>query len=137
VLRKDAKVELLKTVPLFGHCSKRELQKIASLADEVDLSAGKELIREGSLAREFFVLIDGSAEVVRGGRAVRRLGAGDFFGEIALVTNRPRTASVTTTSPTTALVMTGRAFGHLLADSPSIQLKVLEALADRLAHDSP
>jgi CRP-like cAMP-binding protein len=136
VLRKDAKVELLKRTPLFARCSKRELQQIASLADEVDLPAGKELIREGSFAHEFFVLIEGSADVVRGGRRIRRLNGGDFLGEIALVTNRPRTATVTTTSPTRALVLTSRAFLDLLADSQTIQLKVLEALADRLAHDS-
>ena len=136
MLRKDAKVELLKRTPLFAHCSKRELQQIASLADEVDLPAGKELIREGSFGREFFVLIEGSADVVRSGRRIKRLNGGDFLGEIALVTNRLRTATVTTTSPTRALVLTSRAFLDLLADSQTIQLKVLEALADRLAHDS-
>jgi CRP-like cAMP-binding protein len=136
VLRKDAKVELLKSAPLFARCSKRELQQIASLADEVDLPAGKKLIREGSFASEFFVLIEGSADVVRSGRRIKRLNDGDFLGEIALVTNRPRTATVTTTSPTRALVLTGGAFLDLLADSQTIQLKVLEALGDRLAHDS-
>ncbi len=120
-------------VPLFARCSKRELAKIASIADEIDLPAGKDLTREGERGREFFVLLDGAADVRRRGRKVATLGGGDFFGEIALIGNVPRTATVTTSSSARALVVTDRAFRSLIARAPKLQEKVLEALAERLA----
>jgi CRP/FNR family transcriptional regulator, cyclic AMP receptor protein len=132
-LRKDAKVEIIRRVPLFAQCSKRELTEVASIADEIDIPAGKELIREGDRGREFFVLLEGSADVRVKGRRRSTMEAGDFFGEIALVADTPRTATVTSTSPGRALVITARAFRHLLERSPQIQLKVLQALAERLA----
>jgi CRP/FNR family transcriptional regulator, cyclic AMP receptor protein len=131
-LRKDAKIDLIKQVPLFAQCSRKELAEVASIADEIDLPAGKELIREGGRGREFFVLLDGTVDVQKNGRRIRELKAGDFFGEIALVSDAPRTATVTTSSPVRALVVTDRSFRTLLRHAPSIQLKVLQALADRL-----
>jgi CRP-like cAMP-binding protein len=136
VLRKNAKVELIKRVPLFSHCSKKELGLIARIADEIDLPEGKTLMREGDRGREFFVLVDGSAEVRKGKRKVSTLGGGDFFGEIALVSQRPRTATVTTTSPARTLVVTEQSFRSLLDRAPDVQRKVLQALADRVAADS-
>ena len=135
-LRRDAKIELIRQVPLFARCSKRELADVASVADEIDFPASRTLIREGDRGREFFVLVEGTAEVRRRGRKVNSLRAGDFFGEIALVSSVPRTATVTTTSPVRALVLTDRAFRALLDRSPPVQLKVLEALADRLAPET-
>jgi CRP/FNR family transcriptional regulator, cyclic AMP receptor protein len=132
VLRKNAKLELIKQVPLFSGCSKRELDEIAAIADELTIAAGKQLTREGATGHEFLVLIDGSAEVRRKGRKINTLGAGDFLGEIALVTGAPRTATVTTTAPSRMLVVTARDFRSLLRHMPSLQLKVLEALASRL-----
>jgi CRP-like cAMP-binding protein len=134
VLRPNAKVELIKQAPLFERCSKRELKAVAALADEMDFPPGKTLTREGAPGREFFVLIEGSAEVRRKGRKINTMQPGDFFGEIALVTGQPRTATVTATatSPVRALVLTDRAFKDLLRRTPSMQQKVLEALADRL-----
>ena len=131
--RGNAKTELIKRVPLFARCSKRELAEIGALADEIDLPAGKELTKQGATGREFFVLLAGSAEVTRDGSQVATLGAGDFLGEIALVTKAPRTATVTTLEPVRALVITDRAFRNLLDHSPELQLKVLEALAARVA----
>ena len=84
-LRKDAKSELLKRAPLFANCSKRELDAIGGIADEIDLKEGKELTREGKPGREFFVLVEGTADVVKKGRKVNTLEAMDFFGEIALI----------------------------------------------------
>jgi CRP-like cAMP-binding protein len=136
MVHRDAKVELLKRVPLFADCSKRELAEIAYVADEIDVEAGKVLTREGESGREFFVLVEGAADVRRKGRKVRTLGSGDFFGEIALVSKLPRTATVTTTAPGQLLVVTDRAFRELMRRLPSIQLKVLTALADRLAADA-
>jgi CRP/FNR family transcriptional regulator, cyclic AMP receptor protein len=132
VLRKDVKVAMIARVPLFAGCSKNELRQIAALADEVDLAAGTKLTKEGSSGKEFVVIVEGGADVHRRGRKLRSLGAGDFLGEIALVTGAPRTATVTTTAPTRALVITAPAFRSLLRNTPSMQLKVLDALASRL-----
>jgi CRP/FNR family transcriptional regulator, cyclic AMP receptor protein len=128
----DKKVELIRDVPLFSHCSKKELAEVASLADEVDLPAGKEIIREGERGREFFVLLEGSADVIRGDRKIATLSSGDFAGEMALVSRQPRNATVETTTPVRALVITDQAFRSLMKRSDEIHLKVLEALAERL-----
>jgi CRP/FNR family cyclic AMP-dependent transcriptional regulator len=135
-LHKDAKTELLKNVPLFAGCSKTELQRIASLADELDLGDGATLIREGERGREFIVIAEGTVRVTRKGREVRELGAGDFIGEIALVADVPRTATVTATSPVRLLVVTDRAFRGLLEQMPSIAKKVLQSLGERLHADA-
>lgn len=131
----DPKEGLLKGVPLFAHCSKTELKRIARIADEIDLRNGQVLTREGESGREFLVLIEGTADVRRRGRKVNEMGPGDFFGEIALVSDRPRTATVTATSPVRALVVTDRAFRTLMREMPSIQEKVLAAVVARLPDD--
>jgi CRP/FNR family transcriptional regulator, cyclic AMP receptor protein len=130
---KNTKIELIRHVPLFSRLSKNGLNEVASIADEIDLPQGKELTREGERGREFFVILEGSADVVKKGNRVAQLGEGDFLGEIALVTKQPRTATVTTTTPVRVLVITDRDFRRLLNDSPSIGQGVLEALAERLA----
>jgi CRP-like cAMP-binding protein len=135
VLRKNAKIELLKRVPLFERCSKRELQEIAGLADELHLPAGRDLAREGASGKEFVVLVEGEADVRRRGRKINTLHSGDFLGEIALITGAPRTASVTTTAGSRLLVIASPAFRRLMREMPSIQQKVLEALAARLPDD--
>ena len=132
-LGSNTKVDLIKGVPLFASASKQELAEIASIADEIDLPEGKVLIKEGDTGREFFVLVDGTAEIARGGKKVAAIGPGDFFGEIALIAKTPRNATITTTSPVRALVITDRAFRQLLDHAPQIQIGVLTALAERLA----
>jgi CRP/FNR family transcriptional regulator, cyclic AMP receptor protein len=132
VLRHDAKIDLIKRAPLFAKLPKKHLAEIAQIADELDLPPGKELTTEGAPGREFFVLIDGEADVRRKGRKVNTMKAGDFFGEIALITGAPRTATVTATEPVRTLVLTQRDFRTLLRREPEIQAKVLEALAERL-----
>ena len=134
-LHKNAKIELLRRVPLFGRCSGAHLGRIATLADELHVREGRTLTVEGKPGREFFVLVEGSAEVRRKGRRMNVLGPGDFLGEIALVSDRPRTATVTTTSPAQLLVLTGRDFRTLLREVPAIQAKVLAAVAARLPGD--
>jgi CRP/FNR family transcriptional regulator, cyclic AMP receptor protein len=132
-LGKNKKVELIRQVPLFSRCSRKELEAIASIADQIDLPEGKEIIREGERGREFFVLVEGSVDVRKGTRKLRTLKAGDFVGEVALVADIPRTASVTTAEPVHALVITESSFRRLLETSMQIQVKILEALAWRLA----
>ena len=99
---------------------------------EVDVPADTTLTKEGASGREFILIVEGAAEVHRRGRKVNTLGAGDFLGEIALITGTPRTATVTTTEPTHVLVLTSQAFRSLLRQVPSIQIKVLETLARRI-----
>ena len=135
-LRRNAKVDLIKSVPLFEHCSRRDLAEVAAIADEIDLPEGKELTQEGSPGREFFVLVEGDAAVRKGNRRINRLGPGDFFGEIALVNEQPRTATVVAETPVRALVITARSFKRLLSEQPQIQGKVLSAIAARLSPDS-
>jgi CRP-like cAMP-binding protein len=131
-LRRNQKVDLIAHGPLFAQCSKGELEQIAAIADEIDLDEGKELTREGAAGREFFVLLDGSADVKQDDKTINTLGAGDFFGEIALISDRPRTATVVATSPVRALVVTDRAFRRLVDESPEIETKVTAAAAERL-----
>jgi CRP/FNR family transcriptional regulator, cyclic AMP receptor protein len=132
-LGRNAKIDLLKGVPLFAGCSKKELRELALVADELDLREGRTLVREGQPGREFFVLIEGGVRVSRKGRKLSDLGPGDWFGEIALLTNAPRTATVTATSPVRVLVVTDRSFRRLVESMPTIALKVLATLGQRLA----
>ena len=134
-LRRDAKVELLKKVPLFADCSKAELRELAKSADELDLRQGTVLTREGRPGREFFVLIDGTVQVTKKGQKVAELKGGDWLGEIALLTDQPRTATVTATSPVDVLVITDRRFRNVVETMPTIALKVLSRVSDRLTHD--
>ena len=135
-LRKNTKVELLQAVPLFASCSRTELERIASLADELDLADGATLIREGERGREFLVIVNGTVRVTKGGKKIRDLGSGDFIGEVALVSDVPRTATVTATSPVRLLVITDRAFRGLIEEMPSIATKVLQSLGERLHSDA-
>ena len=132
----NQKIDLIRKVPLFARCSRAELKEIALLADEIDLHEGTEMTREGAPGREFFVLLDGTADVKKNKRRVNTLGPGDFFGEIALVSREPRTATVIATSPVRALVITDRSFRRLLDDAPQVQTKVMEAMAQRLAPET-
>jgi CRP-like cAMP-binding protein len=132
VLRKNRKVELIRKVPLFSGCSKKELERISMIADEIDFRSGKTLIKEGTAGREFFVLADGTAEISRKGKRIDTAGPGEFFGEMALLTDQPRNATVTTTSDVDALVITAASFRTLVESNPLIALKVMRAVADRL-----
>jgi len=135
-LHKDAKVDLIARVPLFSTCSKKELRLIANLADQVEWREGKTVIQEGRFGSEFFLLIDGTVSVSRDGKKLRELTAGEWVGEIALVANVPRTATVVTTSPVRALVLTGGGFSQLIKDNPSIAAKVMAVLGERVAPET-
>jgi len=132
-MSRNPKVEQLRKVPLFARCSRRELAGLAALVDELELPEGQTLAREGERGKEFIVLADGIADVETGGEVVNQLGPGDFFGEIALVTGGPRTATVTTRSPAKLFVFNAPAFRSVLHDAPHIRSRVLAAAALRLA----
>lgn len=131
-LRKTTKVDLIGRVPLFAECSKAELGHVAAVADELSLGGGTVLMREGERGREFVILVEGRARVERGGAHVATLGAGDFAGEIALVANVPRTATVVAETPLRVLVLSDRSFQTVIRETPSIAVKVLAVLGERL-----
>ncbi|MGH3003345.1 MAG: cyclic nucleotide-binding domain-containing protein [Gaiellaceae bacterium] len=135
-LRKSRKEQLIKSVPLFSRCTKRELSALATQADELALPEKKDLCREGEPGREFMLIVAGAAKVTKNGRTINRLGAGDFVGEIALLTGSPRTATVTTTEPASVLVLTDRAFHRVAKEIPSVHASLLKALSERLQADA-
>jgi len=132
-LHKDAKAELIRSLPLFAGCTPAELAEVAAIATEIDLGAGRQLATESAEGQEFVVIIEGSASVTQGDAVINTMRSGDFFGEIALVTGQPRTASVVATTPVHALIIEGHAFRRLLEDAPDIQEKVERAIAERTA----
>jgi CRP/FNR family cyclic AMP-dependent transcriptional regulator len=136
-LGKDGKIELIRKVPLFSRLSKKGLEDVAHIADEIDLPTGKVMATEGDRGREFFVLLEGEAEVTKGDRQINTMGKGDFFGEIALVTEMPRTATVKATSEVRVLVINERDFAALLKSSPEVSTQVAEALVERLSPEIP
>lgn len=133
----DPKVERLKRIPLFSKLGKRELERVAQLADEVDVLDGRTLTAQGERGNEFFLVIEGKVSVERDGRTLATLGAGDFFGEIALIDGRPRTATTRAEGNARLLVVGHREFHSLLSEVPSAQLGVLQALAERVRHLDP
>lgn len=135
-LGRNNKVDLLKGAPLFAGCTKNELRELAMVADELVLREGRELMREGEPGREFFVLVDGTVRVSRKGRKLADLGPGDWVGEMALLTRVPRNATVTATSDVDVLVVTARDFRRLLETMPSIAIKVLAHVGERLPTDA-
>ncbi len=130
--RRDEKVVVLRKVPLFSALSRRHLDVITRVADEVKLNAGKVLARQGERGLEFLLIVDGSARVERDGKLIARLTAGDFFGEMSLIDGRPRTATVIAETPIVLLVVHRRSFSYLLDTVPALQRKVLVTLCERL-----
>ena len=124
-------LDRLKDVPFFGTLSKKELTAVARQTDEIDVPAGKVLIRQGEIGHEFFVIEEGTAEVTRDGQKVTELKAGDFFGEMALLDDDRRTATVTALSPMTLIVMTRAEFRALDKTLPQVHETVSEAIAQR------
>jgi voltage-gated potassium channel len=121
----------LSEIPLFASLSKKERKRVAQLADEVDVAAGRELVHEGGFAYEFFVISEGAVEVTRHGEHVADLGPGDFFGEMAAITDGKRNAAVTTTAPTTAIVMTAHDFRRMASEMPAVAEAVSAAVLQR------
>jgi CRP-like cAMP-binding protein len=129
---KNEKVEALKRVPLFEGLSKKELTEIANASEDIERPAGTVLIKEGGLAREFFVLIDGTVEITKGRRSVATRSAPDFVGEIGLVAHAPRSATVTAKTQIRCFILTSREFKRALDDNPGIERKLMQTLAQRL-----
>ena len=132
----DVKVEALKRAPLFEGLTKKELSELARVTEDLKVEPGTVLCREGKIGHEFFVIVDGEAEVTKGGKKIATRTGGDFVGEIALLTTKTRTATVTATTPLRCFILTQADFRRVLEQSPGVQLKVMKALAERLAADT-
>src|SRR5262245_60074019 len=111
----DDKATALGRAPLFKNLSRSELVELARLTEDLEVDDGKVLAREGEIGQEFFVIVDGDVSVTKDGAEIRRLGAGDFFGEIALIWESPRrTATVTSAGPVRFFVLTRQSFRSLI-----------------------
>jgi len=135
MLRKDAKIELLKKIPLFAECSKTDLREIARITDELTVDEGTVLIIEGEPGHELFVVVRGQLEVFRDGDTVAFIGPGEIAGEMALLSSRPRNATVTAATEAFLLRAGDRDFLELLDRTPLLWLKIARALTDRVQED--
>jgi CRP/FNR family transcriptional regulator, cyclic AMP receptor protein len=128
----DTKVQALKRVPLFQDLSRKELTELARHTDDLEVEPGKVLTKEGETGQEFFVIVEGEIDVTSKGKRVALRGGGDFVGEIALLENTPRTATVTAKTPVRLFVLTRQDFRRLVDENRSVEQKVMRALARRV-----
>ncbi len=135
--RTDSHLDRLRSVPVFHRLDRRELEAVSRLTTEIDFEAGAEIIREGASSHEVLIVTDGEAVVSKGGQEVARLGPGDVAGELGLVQDRPRNATVRAETPLRALVIDRREFHTLLDDVPALTKKLLFTVAARLGDATP
>lgn len=128
----DRKVQLLGKVPLFAECSQKELSKIASLADEIEVDKGTVLTKEGMPGRECFVVSEGKAKATLRGKKLASYAPGDVFGEMSLLDNEPRSATITAESEMVLFVVDSRSFWGLCEEAPTVTRKIMKAIAQRL-----
>jgi CRP/FNR family cyclic AMP-dependent transcriptional regulator len=133
---KQDPVKMLAGVPIFEGLSKKDLSQIAGAAKKVTHRQGAVLAKEGQTGMGFFLILEGTAGVKVGDRQRRKLGTGDFFGEISLLDGGPRTATVTAETEVTTLGLTPWVFKRLVESSPAIAAKMLKVMAQRLRSSS-
>ncbi len=131
-MAKDPRIDRLRAVPLFSGCNEKHLEFIATRVDEVDVAAGRVLTEQGKSGGEFFIVLTGEADVKRDGAVVDAIRSGDFFGEIALLDNGPRTATVTARTPMRLLVLSPRQFQDVLHHESEIAVTILHTVTRRL-----
>jgi len=132
VSRRDVFVDHLQAVPLFETCSRKDLQRLARHSEHVTVRAGKSLVTEGETGHEFFVIVSGTAKVLRHGRKIATVGPGDAFGELALLERAPRNATVVAETDMEVVVLAQREFGGIVDEVPGFARKLLAAMAKRL-----
>jgi CRP-like cAMP-binding protein len=132
LFNQDTKVQALKRAPLFEGLSKKELTELARVTEDLEVPAGGVLCKEGETGQEFFVIVDGETDVTSKGKSVAARGGGDFVGEIALLEDTTRTATVTAKTPLRVFVLTGQDFRRLVREHPGVEQKVMRALARRV-----
>jgi CRP/FNR family cyclic AMP-dependent transcriptional regulator len=131
----ESRLQTLAHVPMLAGLSRRQLRRLLARTSEHDYADGARIVRQGSRGETVFVLMEGTARVIRGGRTVARLGPGDFFGEVAVLDRRPRTADVVASAPVKALVLHREDLRAILEDEPQAAWALLGALAHRLRGD--
>jgi CRP-like cAMP-binding protein len=131
--RRDSYIDHLARVPLFSACSKEELRALSRATTDIPVAEGQVLVREGERGLEFFVIVNGTAKITRKGRKVGEIGPGDFFGELALLIDADRNATVTALTPMEAIVLSRREFDAALAAAPRMTRKIMVGMAARLA----
>jgi CRP/FNR family transcriptional regulator, cyclic AMP receptor protein len=132
LFNQDTKVQALKRAPLFEGLSRKELGELARVSEDMEVPAGDVLCSEGDIGREFFVIVDGETQVTAKGKDLGIRGSGEFIGEIALLEDTRRTATVTATSPLRVFVLTREDFRSLVRENPSVERKIMHALARRV-----
>jgi len=131
-MARSTKTDQLQEVPLFSSCTDKELAQIARACDELSVEPGALLVEEGTVGEDFYLIVSGEAEVVRGGHTVATVGPGQYFGELALLDQAPRNATVTARTPMTLLRLRRREFSAVLDSWPGVAHKLLEHMARRL-----
>jgi CRP/FNR family transcriptional regulator, cyclic AMP receptor protein len=134
---RDAKLELLGNVRLFSTCNKRELARIASLVDEVEAPKGKVIVRQGDTGHECFVIAEGRAKATMRGKGTAMLGPGSFFGEMSLLDQGPRSATISAETDMRLLVLGSREFSALVNEVPVVAVRIMRGLAERLRDAEP
>ena len=132
LFNQDTKVQALKRAPLFEGLSKRELTDLARVTEDLEVPTGGVLCREGETGQEFFVIVEGETDITSKGKRVAARGGGDFVGEIALLEDTTRTATVSAKTPLRVFVLTGQDFRRLVRENPGVEQKVMRALARRV-----
>ena len=132
LFNQDTKVDALKRAPLFEGLSRKELSQLARVTEDLEVPAGEVLCREGETGQEFFVIVEGETDITSKGKRVASRGGGDFVGEIALLENTTRTATVTAKTPLRVFVLTRQDFRRLVDENPTVERKVLQTLARRV-----
>jgi CRP-like cAMP-binding protein len=127
----------LRAIPLFAELGKKERREVAMQADEVDVDAGRRLVREGDFAYEFFAIEEGTAEVRRGEQLLTELGPGDFFGEAGLIDEVKRNATVVACTRMRVMVLTAASFRHLERELPTVSKQIRRAIDERCRHMQP
>jgi CRP/FNR family cyclic AMP-dependent transcriptional regulator len=123
----------LQQVPLFQGLSKKQLRDISSLATRLEQPAGAVLTTEGKAGHEFIIVLEGEIEIRKGGQVITTRGPGSYVGEIALLDNRPRTATVVAKTPVVIEVIGQREFRSMLANAPELSSEIMSTMAQRLA----
>ena len=131
-MTRDPKVDLLASVPLFAGLGHAELEQLAQLVDEIDVPAGHVLMRQGERGDQMFVVVSGEVEIDRDGRAINHQGPGAAVGEMSLLSEGTRTATVRTIGPARLLVLAHREFHSLMDAHPTVRMRILEGLADKI-----
>lgn len=136
-MARDEKLDLLHRIPLFSGLDRRQVERLGMLAEEVDVPAGKVLMRQGEEGGDLMVIVRGRVAIERDGSRLNTMGPGDFFGEIALVVGGPRTATATTEEPSTLLVINHREFHSMVEEFPEVSVQLLNTLAHRVRNLEP